>query len=161
MLRATLLALSLALSAPQVSADTFDDAVSAYQSGDFDTAAKTLRKLAEQGHVIAQYNLGILYDKGQGVLQDSAEALKWYRLAAEQGHADAQQDLGFSYEYGEGLPQNNIMAHMWYNLASENGAERAAEWRDERAGLMTAADISKAQAMARECMKSNYKNCGD
>ena len=197
MLRATLLALSLALSAPQVSADTFEDAENAYQRGDYLTAAKTFRKLAEQGDSAAQYNLGLMYDNGQGFLQDYAEAvkwyrlaadqgdadaqlnlgfsydmgrgvpqdyaeaLKWYRLAAEQGHADAQQDLGYSYEYGEGLPQNNIMAHMWYNLASENGAERAAEWRDERAGLMTAADISKAQALARECMKSNYKNCGD
>ena len=43
MLRATLLALSLALSAPQVSADTFDDADNAYERGDFDTAAKTFR----------------------------------------------------------------------------------------------------------------------
>ena len=54
MLRATLLALSLALSAPQVSADAFDYAVDAYQSGDFDTAAKTFRKLAEQGDADAQ-----------------------------------------------------------------------------------------------------------
>ena len=85
MLRATLLALSLALSAPQVSADAFEDAVSAYQRGDFLTAAKTFRKLAEQGDAAAQYNLGLMYDNGQGVPQDYAEAVKWYRLAAEQG----------------------------------------------------------------------------
>ena len=54
MLRATLLALSLALSAPQVSADTFEDAENAYEHGDFDTAAKTFRKLAEQGDPVAQ-----------------------------------------------------------------------------------------------------------
>ena len=197
MLRATLLALSLAFSAPQVSADAFDDAYNAYQRGDFLTAAKTFRKLAEQGDSVAQYNLGhmydsglgvsqdyaeavrwytraaeqgnagaqfnlgVSYDNGQGVLQNHAEAVKWYRLAADQGDADAQLNLGFSYEYGEGLPQNNIMAHMWYNLASENGAKQGGEWRDERAGLMTAADIAKAQAMARECMDSGYKNCGD
>ena len=65
------------------------------------------------------------------------------------------------YEGGQGLPKNNIMAHMWYNLASENVSVQAGNRRDERAGLMTAADIAKAQAMARECMDSGYKNCGD
>ena len=49
---------------------------------------------------------------------------------------------------------------MWYNIASANGYEKAGGYRDERAGLMTASDISKATAMARECMNSNYKNCG-
>ena len=160
MLRATLLALSLALNAPQVSADTIDDAYDAYQRGDFDTAAKTYRKLAERGDVVAQYNLGVMYDRGQGVPQDYAEAMRWYRLAADQGYADAQLNLGIMYEYGRGLPQNNIMAHMWYNLASANGAENAGEWRDERAGLMTAADIAKAQAMAQKCMNSGCKDCG-
>ena len=161
MLRATLLALSLALSASQVSADAFDDAYNAYQRGDFDTAAKTYRKLAERGDVVAQYNLGVMHENGQGIPQDYAEAVRWYTRAAEQGNAGAQFNLGILYEYGAGLPQNNIMAHMWYDLASENGAKQGGEWRDERAGLMTAADIAKAQAMARECMDSGYKNCGD
>jgi len=49
---------------------------------------------------------------------------------------------------------------MWYNIAAANGAEKAGEWREERAGLMTSADISEAQSMARECMNSKYKNCG-
>ena len=128
---------------------------------DYAEAVRWYTRAAEQGNAGAQFNLGVSYDNGQGVLQNHAEAVKWYRLAADQGDADAQLNLGFSYEYGEGLPQNNIMAHMWYNLASENGAKQGGEWRDERAGLMTAADIAKAQAMARECMDSGYKNCGD
>ena len=86
--------------------------------------------------------------------------MKWYRLAAEQGYADAQSNLGVRYQYGQGVLQDNVMAHMWYNISSANGADKAGEWRDERAGQMTSADISKAQAMARECMSSNYKNCG-
>jgi TPR repeat protein len=49
-----------------------------------------LRRLAEQGDVLAQYNLGIVYDTGKGVPQDYTEAVRWYRLAAEQGHASAQ-----------------------------------------------------------------------
>ena len=38
-----------------------------------------------------------MYDEGQGVPQDYAEAVKWYRMAADQGNADAQSNLGFMY----------------------------------------------------------------
>ena len=101
-----------------------------------------------------------MYRKGEGVPQDYAEAAKWYRLAAEQGFEFAQNSLGVMYEYGQGVLQDNTMAHMWYNIASANGHEKAGGYRDERAGLMANADISKAQAMARECMSSGYTKCG-
>ena len=123
-------------------------------------AVKWFRLAADQGDADAQYNLGVMYEKGYGVPQNYAEAVKWFRLSAKQGDAQAQNSLAVRYEYGEGVLQNNIMAHMWYNLAAANGHEKAGEWRDERAGLMTNADISKAQAMARECMSSGYTKCG-
>jgi len=127
---------------------------------DYKEAVKWYRLAAEQGYVDAQFNLGVVYDNGEGVPQDYAEAVKWYRLAAEQGSAKAQNNLGIMYEYGDGVIQDNTMAHMWYNIASANGHEKAGGYRDERAGLMTNADISKAQAMARECMSSGYTKCG-
>jgi uncharacterized protein len=40
------------------------------------------------------------------------------------------------------------------------GIRSLQEWRDKIATKMTAADVSKAQAMAKECMNSGYKNCG-
>ena len=46
----------------------------------------SLRTDAEQGDADAQFNLGVMYETGGGVLQDYAEAVRWYRLAAEQGH---------------------------------------------------------------------------
>ena len=123
-------------------------------------AVKWYRLAAEQGDADAQSNLGFMYDEGEGVAEDDAEAVKWYRLAAEQGKASAQYNLGVMYENGEGVLQNNVRSHMWYGIASTNGDKDAAEWRDERAGLMTSADISEAQKMARECMNSKYQNCG-
>ena len=48
------------------------------------------RLAAEQGFATAQYNLGVMYDKGEGVLKDEAEAVRWFQLAAEQGNATAQ-----------------------------------------------------------------------
>ena len=62
-----------------------------------------------------------MYDKGQGVPQDYAEAVKWYRLAAEQGDADAQYNLGVMYDNGQGVPQDYAEAVKWYRLAAEQG----------------------------------------
>ena len=41
----------------------------------------------------AQYNLGVMYDNGEGVPKDDAEAVKWYQKAADQGNADARSRL--------------------------------------------------------------------
>ena len=153
-----ILAFLIMLSSP-VAAQDFQKGVAAYNAGDYATALQEWTPLAEQGYDSAQYNLGFMYRNGKGVPQDYAEAVKWYRLAAEQAHTNAQGNLGLMYEYGEGVLQDNTMAHMWYNIASANGHDKSGEWRDERAGLMTNADISKAQAMARECMSSGYTKC--
>ena len=48
------------------------------------------RLSTDQGNATAQYNLGLMYAIGEGVLKDEAEAVKWYRMAAEQGLAMAQ-----------------------------------------------------------------------
>ena len=51
-------------------------------------------KAAEQGDAIGQYNLGAMYDYGDGVEQSDEAAEKWYTLAADQGNTDAQYSLG-------------------------------------------------------------------
>ena len=75
-------------------ADSYEDALSAFMRKDYALAAQLFRPLAEQGNAKAQYNLGLMYDKGQGVPQDAQEAVKWYRKAAERGFAKAQVNLG-------------------------------------------------------------------
>jgi len=47
------------------------------------------RKAAAQGNVDAQYNLGYLYEHGEGVTRDASAALGWYRSAAIQGDSSA------------------------------------------------------------------------
>jgi len=70
---------------------------------------------------VHQYNLGIMYGKGNGVQQDYAEAVKWYRLATEQGNAYAQYNLGVMYDNGIDVPQDYAEAVKWYRLAAEQG----------------------------------------
>ncbi|MDG1340027.1 MAG: tetratricopeptide repeat protein, partial [Paracoccaceae bacterium] len=123
-------------------------------------AVNWYRKAAEQGLAEAQSNLGIMYRNGQGVPQDYTEAVSWYRKAAEQGNALAQTNLGSKYHYGQGVIQDNILAHMWLNIGNANGYKLGSENRALIAESMTPQDISTAQAMARDCMSSNYQNCG-
>ena len=51
---------------------------------DISEAAKWYRKAAEQGHVSAQFNLGVMYFQGEGVAQNKALAKKWFQRAAAQ-----------------------------------------------------------------------------
>ena len=46
---------------------------------------------AERGNVKAQNNLGVMYEKGQGVRQDDAEAVRWYLKAVEQEFPEAMR----------------------------------------------------------------------
>ena len=62
---------------------------------DYVKAVEWYRKAAEQGNANAQYILGICYQNGKGVVENSSEAVKWYRKSAEQGHAYAQCNLGY------------------------------------------------------------------
>ncbi len=57
----------------------WDEGIAAYERGDYATALRELRPLAEQGHAPAQNILGVMYTEGQGVPQDDAEAAKLFR----------------------------------------------------------------------------------
>ena len=83
------------------------------------------QRLAEKGSVNAQYNLGAMYDNGDGVPEDDAEAAKWYHKAADQGHVNAQFNLGVMYANGEGVAKNAAEAATWYRKAADQGDYRA------------------------------------
>jgi len=74
-----------------------------------------------QAAALAQFNLGAKYDNGDGVLKDSAEAVKWYRKAAEQGDAGAQGNLAAMNADGDGVTQDNNEATKWFRVAAEHG----------------------------------------
>jgi uncharacterized protein len=101
--------------------DAFRDATAAYQRGDYATALRLIRPLAEQGNASAQSNLGAMYANGLGVAQDYAQAVVWYRKAADQGNALAQFNLGVMYTNGRGVPQDYAQAGVWYRKAADQG----------------------------------------
>ena len=115
-----------------------------------DDPVKEFKLLAEKGDATAQYNLGVMYFKGEGVPPDSKEAVMWFRKAAEQGDANSQSILGGMYREGEGVTKDYVLAHMWYNLAATQGNEFGKLTRDLIAQSMTPDQIAEAQRLARE-----------
>jgi uncharacterized protein len=120
-----LLIFSFHISGAVVFADPLEDGQRAYKRGDYATALKLLRPLAEQGNAHAQSNLAWMYDQGQGVPQDFKEAMKWYRSAAEQGLHEAQYNLGVMYSEGHGTPPDFKEALRWYRKAAMQGDAKA------------------------------------
>ena len=103
------------------SAQDLNKGLRAAQNGDFEIAFEIIKPLAEQGDARAKFNLGVMYNRGEGVTQDYAEAVKWYRKAAEQGNAKAQNNLGAMYDNGYGVTQDYAEAAKWFRKAAEQG----------------------------------------
>lgn len=80
-----------------------------------------LEKSAESGDSESQFQLARKYDKGDEVIANSKEAVKWYKKSAEAGNALAQFNLGCCYLDGEGVEKNCDEAMKWFRKAAEQG----------------------------------------
>ena len=152
---AVLLAASLVALVPlaitAVDQAKFSAGWAAFQSGDYATAHREWRPLAEHGNVKAQHNLGSMYSKGQGVLKNYTEAVRWTRKAAEEGFAKAQINLGFMYALGQGVPRDFVHAHMWISLAAAQGDKYAVRLRNiSEKKQLSPAQLAEARRLARE-----------
>ena len=101
------------------------DAKTAFDKGDYETAFKLWKPLAEKGDAEAQNYLGILYYLGFGVNRDYSKAVQWYEKAARAGNPDAQRNYGDMLHFGRGIKKNNYLAYKWYFAASQQGNKSA------------------------------------
>ena len=90
---------------------------------------------------------------------DYVPAMQVFRRLAEQGNAKAQNVLGVMFRKGQGVPKSPARAHMWFSFAAKRGEAGANAERREVARMMTAQEISQAEAMAKTCEGSNYRAC--
>jgi len=98
---------------------------------DYTGAAEWYRKAADQGHPLAQCNLGVMYAIGQGLDRDDEQAALWFEKAARRGDGGAQFNLGRmchrasldkrSHSTGE----SRIEAYKWFRLAADQGYQGA------------------------------------
>ena len=95
---------------------------------DSDRAAEWYRLAAERGHPDAQYNLGFMYLRGEGVPTDSNEGLRWLRRLAEQGDEQSLRLLADLYRNGNyGISADAIEAQLWDDRYKKTGLYRLRE----------------------------------
>jgi TPR repeat protein len=94
---------------------------------DFVAAAEWYRKASAQHHGLAQFNLGIMYLRGQGVPRDQKLSLTWMARAAQGGDAGAQYELGMrQHRHSLDLTGAEAMelrteAYKWLRLSAVQG----------------------------------------
>lgn len=99
---------------------SFQTGVTAFDSGNYAAAYKAWITLAEQGHVVAQTNIAMMFAKGLGVPQDPAAAARWYQMAAKAGNAKALFKLATMYATGDGVDRDLVQA----NVLAQRAANR-------------------------------------
>ncbi|GLH74403.1 HcpA family protein [Geothrix limicola] len=76
-----------------------------------------LKRLSDQGNAVALYELGLLYQNGQGVPGSSQKAMESFKASAAAGYAPAMYQLGLIYHLGIGIKKNAALAREWYRKA--------------------------------------------
>jgi hypothetical protein len=143
----------LAASAP-AAADGEGDlhrAARLYWDGDTPRAVEIWRRLSDEGDAVAACNIGVVYQRGEGVGRDPREAMRWYRVAAERDDAEAQYRLGLMYLSGDGVTVDEEEAHRWFTLRRRHHAHhyhtpQMEQWRREAAELIRETEAREALA---------------
>ncbi len=82
----------------------------------WDTYTEALR-----GNKVAQFQTGVIYERGIGVEANQSHAAMWYLKSANQGYVDAQYNIAIMYTTGRGVEQNTTAGMMWLATAAKEG----------------------------------------
>ncbi|MCR4302078.1 MAG: sel1 repeat family protein [Sulfuricaulis sp.] len=134
-------------SAP-VAVDKFRLGSKAYQAGQYARARELWQPLAENGNIHAQYAIGRMHEKGNGVERNFETAISWYRKAAEHGHADSEYRIAVGYAYGLGVKRDEAEGLAWLRRAANHGQKRAQKvlaqaYEEGRLGLKADPELAK------------------
>jgi len=137
----------------------WDEANEVHNDAEYKASFREYKGLALQGFARAQFNLGHMYHKGEGTVQDYEAAFNWYMQAAEQGVVNAQFNLALMNVKGEGVAQNYIRAYMWWDIVASNGDKDAKNQRNLIQKSLTFSQLVKARELVKECQAKSYRDC--
>ena len=103
-------------------------------------------KMMKLGLLLEQFNLGWMYDTGEGVEVNPEAAIAWYGEAAKQGDQYAPYNIGFLYYTGSGVIVDFAKAQFWFLVARLNGNLKVDRWLRKNVARMS--DEQKNQAIA-------------
>ena len=128
-----------------------NDAAYAYLQGDYETAYNTMISLANTSDdEIAQYYLGVMYMKGQGVEQNYEEAGEWFRKASEQGLTVAMYKLAGLYTKGQGVPKDLEFAYVWYSVAAVHKHQKSINMIEKAKSNLSSEELASANQLVAE-----------
>ena len=110
------------------------------------------------------YQIGLMYERGEGLPKNYIEATRWYCKAVDKDMPDPLVNLGMFYEYGFGVSANRVVAHALFSLYLDRCVDiyrsdllaKRSEAFDNLKGLsaiMSAQEIRKAQTLKQELAK--------
>lgn len=112
-----------------VRAAPLDDAIKAYDKGNYVLAAQLLTPLAKNGDAVAQLRLGMLNYYGRGMKENEPAAMELWEKSATQGNTEAMFQLGKAYTFGSQLAKSSadpdVEAAKWYYKAASSGHAEA------------------------------------
>lgn len=132
-----------------------EEGIEAHDNGDYETALRKLKPLADNGNPEAQYYMGNMYSNSDSVLHDYQESAKWYRFAAEQEHAESQFCLGLMYSIGYGVSPDMVFVYKWYKLAQLNGHIITGKIINKVKKQMTPEQIKQAEELIQKHLIKN------
>ncbi len=121
---------------------------------DKQVALKWYKCAAEGDLPVAENELGVRNQDGDGVEQNYVQAAYWFRKAAEHvpdlgGAGQGRNNLGNLYVEGHGVPKDYVQAYMWLSLA---GSDHSIEYLQRE---MTPSQILRGQGLANEWIKQH------
>ncbi|MDH5326783.1 MAG: sel1 repeat family protein [Gammaproteobacteria bacterium] len=128
--------------------DLGESAEQAYQSGEHGQAFQSYVRLAKLGDAAAEYKVGLLYEQGQGVGQDTQKAIDYFQAAAARNYAAAITKVAEAYYRGTVLKKDRGKAVQLYKQAAELGD--AAAQNSYASLLYLGIDVRRDQKQAKD-----------
>jgi len=149
-------ALIIGLFAPVISASAnYEEAKQAFDDRQFEEAFAGFTEAAEEGNMLAQYYLAVMYATGRTLERDDVAAYKWFMKAALQGHPISQGNIGTMKLNGRGTEYDITGSYFWFIVAEDGGFEKARKFMWRVTNYMERDDINSIQAKAEEWIKEN------
>jgi TPR repeat protein len=140
-------------------ASRFDQAIAAYDAGDFAGAYRIWAQLAKEDDLAAMRNAAQLLRQGKGVEKNAKQAFRLYLEAAEKGLVTAMANVAEMYFEGEGVERNPQAAAAWYARAATAGLSIAQMKLSEmyEQGVGVERDPARSRALLERAARNGYQ----
>lgn len=119
---------------------------------------KFIHQAAENEYILAQRQLGIIYEQGMIGTPDICKAHDWYLIAAKNGDNYSQYRLANLYYTGFGGEKNYIQSYAWADRALHGGKADAIFLREKIAAQLNVEELNQAQYLSNQYSKMARKN---